>query len=90
MGQLNLKDPLLVAEAKELAALRGTSVTAAVREAVHERLEREKRAKQEAIEKKIAEMTAWVEEYSKHFHGPPMTQQEMDDMLYDPKTGLPW
>ena len=42
MGQLNIKDETLIAEAKELAALLGTSTTAALREAVHTRLEREK------------------------------------------------
>jgi antitoxin VapB len=43
MGQLNIKDDKLIAEAKELAALLGTTATAAVREAVRERLAQERR-----------------------------------------------
>jgi hypothetical protein len=42
MGQLNIKDESLIAEAKDLAALLGTSATDAVRQAVRERLERER------------------------------------------------
>ena len=38
MGQLNIKDEALIAEAKALAELLGTSATDAVRQAVHERL----------------------------------------------------
>jgi len=38
MGQLNIKDAALIAEAKELAALLGTTATGAVREAVAEKL----------------------------------------------------
>jgi antitoxin VapB len=43
MGQLNIKDETLIAEAKELAALLGTSATAALREAVQTRLAQERR-----------------------------------------------
>jgi antitoxin VapB len=43
MGQLNIKDDKLIAEAKELAALLGTTATAAMREAVRERLAQERR-----------------------------------------------
>jgi antitoxin VapB len=46
MGQLNIKDDALIAEAKELAALLGTSATGAVRAAVQERLAREKAARE--------------------------------------------
>ena len=38
MGQLNIKDDRLIAEAKALADLLGTSATDAVRQAVHEKL----------------------------------------------------
>ena len=41
MGQLNIKDAALIAEAKELAAMLGTTATGAVREAVAEKLARE-------------------------------------------------
>ena len=46
MGQLNIKDVALIAEAKELAAMLGTTATGAVREAVAEKLAREKAARQ--------------------------------------------
>lgn len=87
MGQLNLKDDVLIAETKELAALLGTTATGAVREAVHERLEREKRERD--VARKTEEIMAFAREFSKHLRGPPMTQKEMDDLLYDPETGLP-
>ncbi len=86
MGQLNIKDEVLIAEAKELAVLLGTTAPGAVREAVRERLERErrereKRRKYEAI-MAIAERTA------------PLLQGVDEDfdhgrLLYDPETGLP-
>ncbi len=56
MGQLNIKDDALIAEAKELAALLGTSATGAVREAVHERLAREKAARDEAKDRLIEDL----------------------------------
>ena len=43
MGQLNIKDEKLIADAKELAALLGTTATAAVRDAVQARLAQERR-----------------------------------------------
>ena len=54
MGQMNIKDEAVLAEAKELSALLGTSTTDAVRQAVHERLlrarrERDREARFEAI-----------------------------------------
>ncbi len=49
VGQLNIKDDALIADAKELAALLGTSATGAVREAVQERLAREKAAKDDMV-----------------------------------------
>lgn len=87
MGQLNIKDEALIAEAKELAALLGTSATGAVREAVRERLARERQARE--VERRTAEMLEFAREFSRHLRGPPLTQAEMDDMLYDPETGLP-
>ena len=41
--QLNIKNPKVYAEAVELSKLTGESLTAAVGEAVHQRLEQEKR-----------------------------------------------
>ncbi len=88
MGQLNLKDDALIAEAKELAGLLGTTVTGAVREAVHERLEREKRERD--VARKTEEILEFGRKFAVNLTGPPMTQKEMDDFLYDPETGLPW
>jgi len=89
MGQLNIKDAVLIAEAKELAALLGTSTTGALREAVRERLAREKRGTAEAKARKLAELRAFTTEFAKHMRQPPMTNEELDDLLYDPDTGLP-
>ena len=47
MGQLNIKDEALIADAKALAELLGTSATGAVREAVREKLERERARREE-------------------------------------------
>jgi hypothetical protein len=58
MGQLNIKDDVLIAEAKELAALLGTSATGAVREAVHDRLAREKAARDESKRRKFEAIMA--------------------------------
>jgi hypothetical protein len=85
MGQLNIKDDVLIAEAKELAALLGTSATGAVREAVHERLAREKAARDEARQRKIAAIMAIAKDASKLF--PPGTSSDHGD-LYD-ENGLP-
>ena len=89
MGQLNIKDDALIAEAKELAALLGTTATGAVRQAVHERLERERRARHAAQERRLEEMLAFARQFATHMRQPPMTQQQMDEFLYDPETGLP-
>jgi antitoxin VapB len=52
LGQLNIKDPALIADAKRLAEQMGTTVTAALRAAVEEKLARresEREAKVQAI-----------------------------------------
>ena len=58
MGQLNIKDEALIAEAKALAELLGTSATDAVRQAVHERLARE-RAGREAEQQRRKSRRSW-------------------------------
>jgi hypothetical protein len=78
MGGLDIKDEALIAEAKELAALLGTSATGAVRE---------RRARE--VERKTAEMLEFAHEFASDLRGPPLTRAEMGDMPYDPKTGLP-
>lgn len=87
MGQLNLKDDALIAETKELAALLGTTATGAVREAVHERLEREKRERD--VARKTEEILAFGREFARHLR--PGTDEDFDHgkLLYDDETGLP-
>lgn len=85
MGQLNIKDEALIAEAKELAALLGTSATGAVREAVHERLSREKAARDERKQRMFEAIMAISERASK-LVPPGVTSDHRD--LYD-ENGLP-
>nr|WP_245217052.1 type II toxin-antitoxin system VapB family antitoxin [Neoroseomonas nitratireducens] len=82
---MNIKDATLIAEAKELAALLGTTATGAVREAVHERLVREKAARDQRKQRMFAEIMAIAEDASKLF--PPGTSSDHSD-LYD-ENGLP-
>lgn len=77
MGQLNIKDEGLIAEAKELAALLGTSATDAVRQAVRERLQRERK-----------QLLAIVDRVAPLLDGPD-EEYDHDKLLYDPRTGLP-
>ena len=86
MGQLNIKDEGLIAEAKELAALLGTSATDAVRQAVRERLERERRARERA--RKREEMTAIIDRLAPLLAGPD-EDYDHGKLLYDRRTGLP-
>jgi antitoxin VapB len=85
MGQLNIKDAALIAEAKELAALLGTSATGAVRTAVSERLAREKAERDERRRRKYEAIMEIAERSSKLF--PPGTTSDHSD-LYD-ENGLP-
>jgi antitoxin VapB len=85
MGQLNIKDETLIAEAKELAALLGTSTTAALREAVHTRLEREKAGRDERGRGMVEQIMAIAERASKLV--PPGVTSDHRDM-YD-ENGLP-
>jgi hypothetical protein len=72
---------------RELAALRGVSLVAAVTEAVEEKIRREKEAQGK---KKL--MAEWLMKISRET-GPMMndgkTSKELMDELYDPETGLP-
>ena len=86
MGQLNIKDEGVIAEAKELAALLGTSATDAVRQAVRERLERERKARER--QRKRDELTAIIDRLAPLLAGPD-GDYDHDKLLYDPRTGLP-
>ena len=85
MGQLNIKDEALIAEAKELAALLGTSATGGVRAAVQERLTREKAKMDERKRRKFEAIMAIAERASKLV--PPGVTSDHSD-LYD-ENGLP-
>ena len=85
MGQLNIKDDALIAEAKELAALLGTSATGAVRAAVTERLAREKAARDARKQRMFDDIMAIAERASK-LVPPGVTSDHRD--LYD-ENGLP-
>lgn len=89
MGQLNIKDEALIAEAKELAALLGTSTTAALREAVHERLLREKAGRESERKRRYDAIMAIAERTAPLFRDVPDEELDHDKLLYDPETGLP-
>jgi hypothetical protein len=84
---ISIKSPEAETRIRELAALRGVSLVAAVTEAVEREIEREK---QSLRRKKL--MADWLMEISRDT-GPRMnngkTSKEMMDELYDPETGLP-
>jgi len=81
VGQLNIKDAALIAEAKELAALLRTTATGAVRAAVQAKLA----ATKEARARKVAAIMEIGERASKLV--PPGTTSDHSD-LYD-EHGLP-
>ena len=80
---LNIKNPRTQQLARELAELTGETITAAITQAIEERIEHIKREKSDLIERweAITESTAhlWKEPYRSMDHG---------DLLYDEK-GLP-
>lgn len=81
---LNIKDAQTHELAKQLAALTGESMTAAVREAVRERLERVRSAPEERLAERLVKIgkecaAHWKEPYRSVDHG---------DLLYD-ENGLP-
>lgn len=85
MGQLNIKDDALIADAKALAELLGTSTTAALREAVQGRLAAERAAREDKVRRKYEALMAIGRESAKLF--PPGATSDHSD-LYD-ENGLP-
>ncbi|MDB5374235.1 MAG: hypothetical protein JWP04_2877 [Belnapia sp.] len=85
MGQLNIKDAALIAEARELAALIGTTTTEAIRQAVHERLARETLARDDHRRRRYEAIMEISDRTAKLF--PPGTSSDHSD-LYD-EIGLP-
>jgi hypothetical protein len=85
MGQLNIKDEALIADAKALADLLGTSTTAALREAVQARLAAERAARDDKVRRKYEALMATGLEAAKLFE--PGTGSD-HSYLYD-ENGLP-
>ncbi|MBX9700520.1 MAG: type II toxin-antitoxin system VapB family antitoxin [Acetobacteraceae bacterium] len=80
MGQMNIKDEKLIAEARALAELLGISVTEAVRQAVEDRLARERAGREAEKRRKVAAIMAIAREASKLV--PPGVTSDHSD-LYD-------
>ena len=72
--QLNIKDEALIADARALAELLGTSTTDAVRRAVQERLARERLSREEEKRRRYESIMAIAERASKLF--PPGTSSD--------------
>ncbi len=89
MGQLNIKDAALIADAKELARLLGTSTTGALREAVRERLERTRRERGDDVARKAREILDFAAAFRRRREGAIMSNEELDALLYDQGSGLP-
>jgi antitoxin VapB len=88
---LNIKDRETHELVKELAALRGTSMTGAVKDAVRDELERE-RAKQNGPGKKPKSRSEVLAEFSQLTAPLFRTSRSGNDLindLYDEQTGLP-
>jgi antitoxin VapB len=85
---LNIKDRETHAMVRELAALKGTTLTAAVKLAVKEQIEREKIGAEVPKGKKRSEvLMAFAREYAKRVKAP-VHSWEINDLLYD-ENGLP-
>ncbi|WP_203069769.1 type II toxin-antitoxin system VapB family antitoxin [Falsiroseomonas ponticola] len=86
MGQLNIKDEALIAEAKALAEMLGTSTTGALREAVRDRLARARAEKQADRKALAAELMAIGARAAARI--PPHLRTSDHSDLYD-ENGLP-
>ncbi|HUK60810.1 MAG TPA: type II toxin-antitoxin system VapB family antitoxin [Stellaceae bacterium] len=83
---LNIKNEEADRLARELADLTGESVTAAVTEALRERLARERRQRRrEGMSERLLAIGAEVAARLKE----PWKSMDIDEFLYDEKTGLP-
>jgi len=84
---INIKNFEVETRIRELAAMRGVSLVAALTVAVEREIEREKRSQR--LNKLMAD---WLMDISRET-GPRMndgkTSKELMDELYDPETGLP-
>jgi hypothetical protein len=84
--QLNIKGDALYAKVEELAQLTGNSLTGAVELAVDTTLARERRERD--VARRTQEILALAAELHASMTGPPITNDELNEMLYDER-GLP-
>jgi antitoxin VapB len=84
---LNIKNPETYRLVKELADLTGESMTAAVTEAVQEKLERIRAERADDVEARVQRMLELAAEI-RDSAPPGYFDQDFDELLYDDK-GLP-
>jgi len=85
MASLNIKDEETHDLVRKLAAIKGESMTEAVRTAVKERLERSRSLGKEGLTEWLEEITKYTAEAMKDL--PP--SDKIGDLLFDKETGLP-
>ncbi|MFZ0392818.1 MAG: type II toxin-antitoxin system VapB family antitoxin [Terracidiphilus sp.] len=88
---MNIKDEETHAMARELAALKGTTLTAAVKLAVKEEIEREKASRGMSESPKKRKRSEVVQAFAREFVSrvkEPIHSWDIDKLLYDEK-GLP-
>ena len=81
---MNIKDEKTHRQAKELASLTGESLTAAVSEAIRERLERVRGNSRKGMAERLLEIGKQCSAHLKE----PYKSMDIDELLYDEK-GLP-
>jgi antitoxin VapB len=82
---LNIKDEETHLLVRELAELKGETMTAAVKTSVKERLDRSRAQKRQDLMEWLDEVTQYTAEALKDL--PP--SDKIGDLLYDKETGLP-
>ena len=85
---MNIKNDETHQLAKRVAELTGESLTEAVTVALRERLERLVPRQPTDVDKKYARIMATLDAMAPYAVGLP-SAAELDDLLYDPETGLP-
>jgi antitoxin VapB len=83
---LSIRDPKTDRLARELAALTGETMTGAIRVALEQRLERERRRRQAEIERRRRAIDAIVERFSRL---PVLDDRSEDEILGYDAHGLP-
>ncbi len=86
--QLNIKDAETHRLVSELSQEIGLSKASAVKEAVREKLQRVKNARDADVTRRLAELRVLTAQIRERLPKPLPTQQELDDWMYD-EDGLP-